>query len=119
MDAPWDLSLRMEAVSACLSGGASPPRVARSGRPVAVRGGCCESSRLNSSNLAKPVDGRRPGALFPVESSTRIDRDRVKRFANRGLFFFDGPDSESVPAFLYPLDWQLFSAAKVPSDMNN
>ena len=57
---------------------------------VAVRGGLCDcdSPWLNSSNLAKPVDGRRPAALFTEESSTRIDRDRVKRFANRGLAFF-------------------------------
>lgn len=80
---------------------------------VAVRGGLCDSLWLDSSNLARPVDGRRPMALFPDESSTRMDRDRVKRFANRGLLFFCG-ESRSVPVFLGAVCCVRFSPEEAP-----
>lgn len=80
---------------------------------VAV-GGLCDSPWLNSSNLARPVDGRRPAALFPDDSSTRMDRDRVKRFAKRGLLFF-WLASRSVAVFFGPVCCMRFSPEDAPS----
>lgn len=54
----------------------------------------------SSSNFASPVDGRRPAALLADDSSTRIERERVRRLAKRGLLFFGAADSVSVPACL-------------------
>ena len=105
---PWLRSFRKDMVSAWRSGGCNPPRTVRSGRAVAVavavaqRGGFAVvvAPWLNSSSFARPVEGRRRGGLGPDESSTRMERDRVKRFANRCLFFFGAADSRSVATFL-------------------
>lgn len=81
---------------------------------VAERGGFCDSTWFNSSNLARPVDGRRPGARLAEESSTRIDRERVRRLVNRGLFFFAAPASGSLPGFMAPT-WRFLSLVEAPS----
>ena len=80
-----------------------------------MRGGFAVSLWLNSSSLASPVDGRRPGALLPADSSTRIERDRVRRFAKRCLFFFGAADSKSVPVFFISVGCELLVVVDTPS----
>lgn len=45
----------------------------------------------------------------------RIDRERVRRFANRGLLFFACPASGSLPGFLGPICCESFSLVEAPS----
>lgn len=74
---------------------------ARSGRNVADLGG--SGYLLLSSSLMKLVEGRRLVSRFVDESSNLIERERVKRFAKRGLpFFKPTPVSVVEPTFLIP-----------------
>jgi len=54
-----------------------------------------------SSSLMKLVEGRLLASRLADESSSLIERDRDRRFAKRGLFFFT-PGSVVEPTFLIP-----------------
>lgn len=74
------------------------------------------NSRLAvSSSLMKLVEGRRLASRLADESSSLIERERDKRFAKRGLFFFT-PGSVVEPTFLIPNCEFLSSELSVSTD---